>query len=102
MEHMSRSQKRMMRQARSDMQGMLEQPFSRRYLMRLIQSTGVYANNHEVSGVAEGRRQVGIGIINEIMAHNPVAYASLMADAAKLAKQNDDRNQPNEDDEHDA
>lgn len=95
MDQMTRRQKRELAQMRSDMEGMLAHPFSRRFLMRLIHNTGVYSTNTEVSGVREGMRRVGLGLVNDIMTVDPTAYAKLMLEAATMsAKTNTDTDQP--------
>lgn len=100
MEQMTRRQKREIAQQRSDMEGMLAHPFSRRFLMRLIHNTGVYSTNTEVSGVREGMRRVGLGLISDVIAVDPAAYAKLMLEAASMSARTD-TDQPTGDEAND-
>lgn len=78
---LSRKQKRQMQEARNDMRELLALPAGRRFLTNLLDGCGVLSANPSLSGVAEGRRSVGLSVIDAMRAVDPQAFAKLMLEA---------------------
>lgn len=65
-----------------DLNFMLRNPQSRRFLWWLISSCGIYGTSysetHAAAAFREGERNVALKILAEIGKHYPLAYADLM------------------------
>lgn len=78
------------RQADSDLRAMLELPAGRRVLMRLIDGTGVFIRSftgNSETFYREGRRAVGLDLVEHIEQVKPGSFAALQAEALALREQ---------------
>jgi hypothetical protein len=70
-------------------QFVLESPEARSFLWWVLAQCGVYNASSAVNGetgIREGRRLIGLTIINQINTHDPTAYAQMMIEAHKRAE----------------
>lgn len=75
--------------SREDLDVVLRNPQSRRFLWWVLSTCGIYATSFNESAAAaafrEGERNVGLKIIAEIGKHYPLAYSALMHEQAQSA-----------------
>lgn len=86
-EGLSRAQKRVLQQQEKDLVEILDLPAGRRVLMRLIDSTGVFSRSFTGNSETfhrEGRRSVGLDLIEEIERISPGAFTGLQIEALKM------------------
>lgn len=86
MEHTAtRRQKRELRQLNEDITSVLATPEGRRVMVWTLALTGVYtpsfAATAERTAYNEGQRAVGLAVINQLQAVDPMAYANLLRDS---------------------
>lgn len=81
------------------MRDLLETPSARRFFIRMLDDAGVLAPNPQLSAVAEGKRQMGLLLIDAMSAVDPYAFPNLMIEAATLARQQPDNGDEPDDDE---
>jgi hypothetical protein len=96
-QHLTRRQRRQQQQARNDMAKVLAEPAGRRVLMRLIDATGVFAHipTGEMAERVIGRREVGLGLVEQIEQAAPGTFANLQLEAVR-SRQEDSTSQPEE------
>ena len=86
----SRRQSAAQRQADRDLEEMLDNPAGRRVLMRLIDSTGVFVRSFTGNSATfhrEGRRSVGLDVVEHIERVRPGSFAKLQQEALALRVQ---------------
>lgn len=86
---LTRQQKRHMRQLRNDLEKVLADPAGRRVLIWIMGTTDVNSisfDGRETTFYREGRRSIGVDLIRELNAVNPMAYADLLRESVKLAQ----------------
>lgn len=84
----SRKQKRLLKQVDNDLKAVLGMEAGRRFLMRLIDQTGVFSHMSDpVSEQAVGRRAVGLTLVEHIERVTPGAFAALQAEAVRLRQE---------------
>lgn len=98
---LSRQQKREMRQLKEDIGHVLDDPRGRRVLMWVLNLTGLY--NPSFTGNSEtffreGKRSVGLHIVQELSAVRPMAYADLLRESVQRTQY---KQLTEEDQEHD-
>lgn len=91
MEHnATRRQKRELRQLNEDISSVLSNPGGRRVLIWLLTLAGVYspsfAASTERTAFNEGQRAIGLAVINQLQAVDPMAYANLLRDSVAHAQ----------------
>lgn len=73
--------------ARTDMEEQLSTPVGRRFLLRLLEQCGIYqvsqASEQRSRDLADGRREVGLWLISQIIEADPRAYSALLAQRAE-------------------
>jgi len=90
-ETLSRRQQREKRQVDADMGELIASPAARRFFVRVFTATGLFNGNPTLDGRAEGRREIGLWLMREIMARRPSAFAELqMENIARDREINDD------------
>lgn len=103
---LTRSQRTLLKQIARDDKAMLSTLEGRRVLMRLIDSTGVFQRSY-VSGDAlgtshrEGRRSVGLELIDQIEAAEPGIFARMQQEALALRQANERQDKNTEVDDED-
>lgn len=98
----SRRQTAAQRQADRDIEHVLHDPAGRRVLMRLIDSTGVFARSftgNSETFFREGRRSVGLDLVEHIEHVRPGAFAALQQEALALRLQHEQIDQRGEGDD---
>lgn len=98
---LSRRQKTALQQADNDLLKVLSEPAGRRQLMRMIDQTGVFARSFTgdtETFYREGRRSVGLDLVEHIERVQPGAFAKLQAEALALRTQLDSIGQTGEQD----
>lgn len=103
---MTRMQRTLLKQVTRDLQQALGDPASRRVLMRIIDSAGVFqrsfaGNDALTTAHREGRRSVGLDLVEQIEAVVPGSFATLQQEALALRQRNerDKQNEVGYDDE---
>lgn len=97
----SRRQVAALRQADNDMKAVLATPAGRRVLMRTIDNAGVFLRSFTGDSETffrEGRRSVGLDMIEAIENVQPGAFATLQQEALALRQQLDHMSQTGETD----
>lgn len=87
---LTRRQRRETQQMRSDMRAVLASPEGRRVLLWVLQCTNIYAGSYTGDNdtfYREGRRAVGLRIIAELNAVDPMAYVGLLNDSVSHTQQ---------------
>jgi hypothetical protein len=100
--NLSRRQKAALQQADHDLLKVLDDPAGRRFVMRLIDGTGVFARSFTGNSETfhrEGRRSVGLDLVEHIERVLPGAFAKLQAEALALRVQLDSVGQTGESDD---
>lgn len=95
-EGLSRSQKLLLKQIDNDIRATLSNDASRRVLMRIIDSTGVFTRSftgNSETFYREGRRAVGLDIVELIERVAPGSFAKMQTEALALRQQYEDRQQ---------
>lgn len=81
----TRRQKRELRQLNEDISSILATPEGRRVFVWLLALTGIYtpsfAGSIDRTAYNEGQRGVGLTVINQLQAVDPMAYANLLRDS---------------------
>lgn len=78
------------RQADRDLEAMLDLPAGRRVLMRLIDSAGVFTRSftgNSETFYREGRRAIGLDLVEHIEMVKPGSFAALQTEALALREQ---------------
>jgi hypothetical protein len=86
----SRRQGAAQRQADRDLEALLDNPAGRRVLMRLIDGTGVFLRSftgNSETFYREGRRAVGLDLVEHIERVRPGSFANLQVEALALRTQ---------------
>ena len=81
---LTRSQKRQQKQLASDVRAMLEHAPSRRILCHLLDMTGMFTTSftgNSETFFREGKRSVGLYLMNLINSHDPNAFIRLLQEA---------------------
>ena len=86
MEHTAtRRQKRELRQLNEDISSILATPEGRRVFVWLLALTGIYTPSFTSTGERtaynEGQRAIGLAVITQLQAVDPMAYANLLRDS---------------------
>lgn len=84
---MSRKADLAIKQARRDVEALLAVPEFRRFIMRLIDETGVFARSftgNSETFFREGQRAVGLSLIEQLEAASPGAFSKLQVEAHAL------------------
>ena len=66
---------------KDDLLRLLADRRGRRFLWRLLVRAGVFRNSvtgPRADGLAEGRRSLGLGVLNDILAADPSAYLAMI------------------------
>lgn len=96
---MSRRQAAALKQADRDLEAVLDLPAGRRMLMRLIDQTGVFTRSFTGNSETfhrEGRRSVGLDLVEHLERVQPGAFAALQREALTLRQQLDSFGQDGE------
>ncbi len=86
----SRNQRAAQRQADRDLLAMLDNPAGRRVLMRVIDSAGVFVRSftgNSETFYREGRRAIGLDLVEHIERVRPGSFAALQTEALALREQ---------------
>jgi hypothetical protein len=78
------------RQADRDLEAVLDLPAGRRVLMRLIDGTGVFVRSftgNSETFYREGRRAIGLDLVEHIESVRPGSFATLQTEALTLRMQ---------------
>jgi len=100
----SRRKSAALRQADNDMAAVLKAPAGRRVLMRVIDETGVFLRSFTGDSETffrEGRRSVGLDLVETIERVQPGAFATLQQEALALRMQLETISQTGETDDED-
>lgn len=86
---LTRSQRTMLKQVRKDLADAMTHPPTRRLIMRLIDSTHVF---RPVRGeFNDGRRSIGLELIDQIEDNKPGDFARLQLEAVQLQQQQESK-----------
>lgn len=99
---MTRAQRAALKQAQNDLRAALDDARMRRVLMRIVDGTGVFQRSftgNSETFYREGRRSVGLEIIEMVEQVEPDAFIALQVEMAKLRKKDKDTHY--EDEDHD-
>lgn len=97
---MTRAQKMAFKQVQNDIRAALNDAAMRRVLMRLVQQTGVFERSftgNSETFYREGRRSVGLEIIEMIEQVEPDAFIALQIEMARLRKKQEGTRHEEED-----
>lgn len=91
-QHLTRAQKTALRQADQDLEKVLATPEGRRVLTRVIDNAGVF--NRSFTGNSEtffreGRRSVGLDLVEHITRLDAMAFAKMQAEMIALRQKQD-------------
>lgn len=90
---LSRRQKRIKRQEEADLRFILDNPQGRRFLMRVLDTCGVVGPSYgHDTDYKEGRRSVGLELINAMESITQGAFVSIQLEMLKLRMQEDEDN----------
>jgi hypothetical protein len=80
---LTRRQKREIAQKQGDLRAVLSTGEGRRFVVWLLERSCVLAANASLSGLVEGRRALGLELIDALHAVDPLAFPNMLAEETK-------------------